>query len=1630
MSYVGKATFDHNFSVNGETKTYKVANDGSTYVIENTLQEGYIYDITVEDGTVTAAEMLDRGNDSVVMGEVSAVDESSITVSETTLTIDGAAKTWKITSAAGGSTVESAAVQVGDSVKVVKDGDAAKSIYITFVAEEYTAPVSGTPGEKTLKNFLATAMEPVGTALYIYGGTWDWQDVNSSNQAMTIGLSQSWVDFFQSQDANYSYRTNSDHAHSYYPHEAWNQYYYAGIDCSGYVGWAIYNVMHTADATVSDNVGYVRSATGMAGAFKDKGWGTVDMGKVLLNPDGSEWKDEDGDGRRIFDDSEFKVGDIFSMNGHVWICLGTCEDGSIVFMHSTPSDSKAGESGGGVQISAIGPDQDCEAYQLASFYMKAFYPEWSERYDAVLKSFDGYTRVYGSTAGKFSWDLTGAGLTDPDGYADMTPAEILKDLFGQGMPVTEEAVYLGVHDFANSHGDNKDTFQYDFSVNGESKTYGITNDGHYSIQNTLQEGYIYDITVEDGTVTAAEMLDRGNGSVVMGEVSAVDGSSITVGETTLSIDGATKTWKITSQAGGSTVEPAAVQVGDSVKVVKGGNTAKNIYITFVAEEYTAPVSGTPGQKTLKNFLATAMEPVGTSLYIYGGTWDWQDDKSSNQAMTIGLPQSWIDFFQSQDENYTYRDDSDPAHSYYWRHYNEYYYAGPDCSGYAGWVVYNLMHTKSATVSESDGYVASATTQAKNFANEGWGTFKAGKDGVAPSDFKVGDIYSMNGHVWICLGVCDDGSIVFMHSTPNTTNGAGAQISALGPDKECEAYQLANYYMNTYFPMWAERYGDQVLCLSFASYTNVTGSTAGKFSWDLENVLTDPDGYADMTPAEILKDLFDPAVPVTEEAVYLGVEGYGTVGSADKATFDHNFSVNGETKTYKVANDASTYVIENTLQEGYIYDITVEDGKVTAAEMLDRGNDSVVMGKVSAVNGNSITVGETTLSIDGATKTWKITSQAGGSTVASAKVKVGDSVKVVKEGDAAKSIYITFVAEEYTAPVSGTPGQKTLKNFLATAMEPVGTSLYVYGGTWDWQDDKSSNQAMTIGLPQSWMDFFQSQDADYSYKNSDDYAHSYYPHKSWNQYYFAGPDCSGYVGWAAYNLMHTENSTKGESDGYVMSSTKMARTFAETYHWGTWERSTAGGFKVGDIFSMSGHVWICLGVCDDGSIVFMHSTPSTSKNGQDGGGVQISALNPNDTGTDCEAYELASFYMKAYYPEWSERYDAILRDYSGYTAIASNANAGKFSWDLENVLTDPDGYADMTPAEILKDLFGGYAVQFESNGGSVVKTQSVADGGAAAKPANPTRSSYRFEGWYTDSTLKTPYDFSKPVTGNITLYAKWTYISSGGGGGGSTAATTYTVTASAGNGGTISPSGKVSVTKGNAKTFTITASEGYRIADVLVNGKSVGAVSSYTIKDITSNQTISASFARQDGSVPFTDVPENAWYLDGVEYAYENGLLKGTTDTTFSPNATLTRGMLVTILYRMAGSPAVTGQCPFADVAKGSYCEDAVTWAVANGVVNGFTATTFAPNQNVTREQMAAILYRYAELKGYDVSTAADLSAFTDAGSIAAYAVPAVKWANAAGLVQGTTATTINPKGNATRAQVSMILMRFAENVAK
>lgn len=233
--------------------------------------------------------------------------------------------------------------------------------------------------------------------------------------------------------------------------------------------------------------------------------------------------------------------------------------------------------------------------------------------------------------------------------------------------------------------------------------------------------------------------------------------------------------------------------------------------------------------------------------------------------------------------------------------------------------------------------------------------------------------------------------------------------------------------------------------------------------------------------------------------------------------------------------------------------------------------------------------------------------------------------------------------------------------------------------------------------------------------------------------------------------------------------------------------------------------------------------------------------------------------------------------------------------------------------------------------------------------------------------------------------------------------------------------------GRTVKFIFTPDKGCHVKDVKVNGKSIGAVESYTCSSLKIYDRITVEFT--DGTLPFTDVRETDWFYDDVVFAYENGLFSGTTATTFSPYAPMTRAMLVTVLYRLEGEPAVTGRSGFSDVTIGSYYEAAVTWAADSGIVNGTSATTFSPSENVTREQMAAILCRYAQYKQYGTSASASLSAFSDAAAVSTYAKAPLSWAVAEKLVNGTDGKLL-PRASATRAQVAAILHRFVENITK
>ena len=200
--------------------------------------------------------------------------------------------------------------------------------------------------------------------------------------------------------------------------------------------------------------------------------------------------------------------------------------------------------------------------------------------------------------------------------------------------------------------------------------------------------------------------------------------------------------------------------------------------------------------------------------------------------------------------------------------------------------------------------------------------------------------------------------------------------------------------------------------------------------------------------------------------------------------------------------------------------------------------------------------------------------------------------------------------------------------------------------------------------------------------------------------------------------------------------------------------------------------------------------------------------------------------------------------------------------------------------------------------------------------------------------------------------------------------------------------------------------------------------------LTGNKTVYAKWIEKTTAFPFTDVEETDWSYNDIYYVWEKGLMQGTSATTFAPQLSTSRAMIVTILWRLEGESDVNYAMSFTDVASGQWYTEAIRWAQANKIVEGYSAEKFGTNDPITREQMAAILYRYAQTKGYDVSAKADLSKFADSDKIGSWAVDAIAWANANKLVTGVSTTELAPQGKATREQVAAILHRFCENIVK
>ena len=420
-----------------------------------------------------------------------------------------------------------------------------------------------------------------------------------------------------------------------------------------------------------------------------------------------------------------------------------------------------------------------------------------------------------------------------------------------------------------------------------------------------------------------------------------------------------------------------------------------------------------------------------------------------------------------------------------------------------------------------------------------------------------------------------------------------------------------------------------------------------------------------------------------------------------------------------------------------------------------------------------------------------------------------------------------------------------------------------------------------------------------------------------------------------------------------------------------------------------------------------------------------------TGNPVTAISNTETGNKEYWAKWEINQYTITFDTAGGsvvtpitqnygTAITAPADPTKngytfVGWNPEIPATMPAKDLTVT-AQWTLDL---YTISYNLNNGTATgNPDSYTVESDAITLNTPTRPGYTFTGWSgtgLDGENNMTVTIPTGSTGNRTYTAHWRYNGSGH------SYSYYTIKATAGAGGSISPSGNVSVREGRDQTFTITPDKGYAVANVKIDGKSIGAVKSYTFENVRRTHTIEVIFMKANGNPQtgvFVDVATGSYYEDAVDWAVENGITKGTDDTHFSPDGICTRAQAVTFLWRAAGSPKPeTRTMPFTDVPAGSYYYDAVLWAVENGITKGTSDTTFSPNMTCTRAQIVTFLWRSEKSPA-----AGTANPFADVKSTAYYA-GAVLWAVREDITKGTTSTTFSPDADCTRAQIVTFLWR-------
>ena len=363
----------------------------------------------------------------------------------------------------------------------------------------------------------------------------------------------------------------------------------------------------------------------------------------------------------------------------------------------------------------------------------------------------------------------------------------------------------------------------------------------------------------------------------------------------------------------------------------------------------------------------------------------------------------------------------------------------------------------------------------------------------------------------------------------------------------------------------------------------------------------------------------------------------------------------------------------------------------------------------------------------------------------------------------------------------------------------------------------------------------------------------------------------------------------------------------------------------------------------------------------------------------------------------------------------------------NKFTMPDGNVDVK-AIFEKDAPPApteFIVTFDGNGGTPsVGSMTTTDQKLTSLPSASRSGSYSFDGWYTEKSGGTKVTTDTVFHADTIVYAHWTYI--GGGGGYNPPVTYYTLRFETGGGSDI-PSVREAYNAYIDLTQYVPTWRGHTFIGWYSERGLTNKVSGvYLTKDMTVYAGWRVDENPGTGANPFTDVSEKDWFYGDVMFVYENGLMLGTSKTLFSPHGTATRGMMATILWRMEGSPVPKGKNSFTDVEAGKWYADAITWTAENGIFAGYGKDKFGPDDPITREQLAAIFYRYADYKGYDLTVKGNLDTFKDADKITDYAKTAMQWAVGSGLVKGKSGNLLDPQGTATRAEIAAMLHRFIE----